>query len=64
MTYEVEVTNVTTGEKLNAVIEETKPCQMCEGTGWDGGEVGRGARRDCDDCLACGGTGAELPEVC
>lgn len=62
MAIEVEVTNVTTGEKLTAVLE-TVPCQMCEGTGWDGGENPLFVNHDCDDCLACGGTGDELPEV-
>lgn len=63
MAIEVEVTNVSTGAKLTAVIEETTPCQACEGTGLDGGEISRSEKLGCEDCLACGGTGAELPEV-
>lgn len=62
--FEVEVTNVETGAKIAAVIIEAKPCQACEGTGWDGGENPLFANHDSDECLACGGTGAELPEDC
>ena len=63
MAFEVEVTNVTTGEKLTALIVETIPCTVCNGTGWDGGEDPLYANHDCDECLVCDGTGAELPEA-